>query len=146
MLSQQRFLVRWGLPAAFVLAAVAATGCNTEPNFIGKWGTDRSKLIGSPSGDNDLANLLAPVPKFSVSFSNDGKCSSSWTGEDGKEQSRNGTWKMVEDQGLKWRITMKVPPDEEEWGVKVGSPDNNTISLEAEDAFRKGGPIFFKRR
>jgi hypothetical protein len=41
---------------------------------------------------------------------------------------------------------MKVAPDDEEWGVKVGSQDNNTISLEAEDAFKKGGAIFFKRR
>ncbi|HZL87281.1 MAG TPA: hypothetical protein VFB96_02805 [Pirellulaceae bacterium] len=146
MIFQRRVSVGGALSAAVVLAALSATGCNTEPNFIGNWTTDRSKLIGSPSGDNDLANLLAPGPKFSVSFTNDGKCSSSWTGEDGKEQSRSGTWKMVEDQGLKWRITMKVAPDEEEWGVKVGSPDNNTISLEAEDAFKKGGPIFFKRR
>jgi hypothetical protein len=146
MNTQQRFSFRGGLSAAIVLAALAATGCNTEPTFIGNWGTDRTKLIGSPSGDNDLANLLAPVPKFAVSLSSDGKCTSSWTGDDGKEQSRSGTWKMVEDQGLKWRITMKVAPDDEEWGVKVGSQDNNTISLEAEDAFKKGGAIFFKRR
>jgi hypothetical protein len=86
------------------------------------------------------------VPKFAVSFTKDGKCTSSWTGEDGKEASRTGTWKLVEDQGLKWRITLKMPPDEGDWSVKVGSPDSNTISLEAEDAFKKGGPIFIKRR
>lgn len=130
--------------AASLVAMIGLAGCDTSAGLVGKWETDRTDLLNSPSGENELAALLSPSPKFSVQFLDDGTCISSWQ-ENGKDATRKGTWKLLENQGLKWRIAVKLPPDEEEWEVRVGSPENRKLSLQAADEFKKGGPIYFKK-
>lgn len=135
-------------PAAVALAlllAMVGTGCATGPSFTGKWQTDRTALKGTPSEENDLAEWLAPTLKFTIQFADNGTFTSTWTDESGASGTRSGTWKLIEDLGLKWRITMTMQPDNEEWEVMVGSPETNAISLEALGDFKRGGPVYFRR-
>lgn len=138
-------LFRFRIIAGCVLAAFSFTGCDTGPHFIGTWKIDRSILKGHPKEKDDLAEMLSPALKFKLQFSEDGKLVSSWDHE-GKQGSRTGTWTTVEDNGLNWRLNLNIPPDDEQWDVKVVSIDTDTISLESTDAFKTSDIIYAKAR
>jgi hypothetical protein len=137
--------VRLGVIAGLALTALSLAGCDTGPHFIGTWKVDRSAMKGHPKEKDDVAEMLSPSLKFNLQFTEDGKLISSWNHE-GKEGSQSGTWKMVEDLGLNWRIALNMPPDQEQWEVKVVSIDTDTISLESTDPFKTSDIIYCKAR
>lgn len=138
-------LVRLGMFMGLAMSALSLAGCDTGPHFIGTWTFDRSILKGDPREKDDLAVMLAPALKFKLQFTQDGKLVSTWDHE-GKQGSRTGTWKMVEDHGLNWQLHLNLPPDEEQWLVKVVSIDTDTISLESLDAFKTNDVLYGKAR
>jgi hypothetical protein len=140
-------LVRGAILLLLGLILATAAGCDPPgPGFIGTWKTDQTPYQNTPSGDNDVRKFLSPALKFSVNFAADGKCVVSWS-EDGKQGSRSGNWKLLEGDGLRWRLTINFPePEEDEMEVRIISRSNRAMSLESLDAFRsKGGAIEFKR-
>ena len=132
-----------------VVAAVislAASGCDTGPLLCGKWLCDDTAVVQSNSGaaESDTREYFAPVPKFDLQLTPDGKCIVTYN-ENGADKTREGTWRMVKDESLKWQIATKLPPENLEQEVMVGSPDNRSLSMEIVGSL-KGGPIYLKRK
>ena len=55
-----------------------------------------------------MQKFFADSLKFSVKFNADGTLVSSWNADDGKEQTRSGTWEQLEGDGLRWRLAIKL--------------------------------------
>ncbi len=144
MLLHPQWMIRATLLLGLGFMLASAAGCDTGPAFVGTWKTDLTPYQNSPSGDSALARYLSPAASFSLKFREDGRLVSSWN-EEGKEVSKSGTWKMVADEGLRWRLMVKLPPDEDEWELRIISRSNRRIAVDAIGEFQnKGGPLEFK--
>ena len=129
------------LLAGCALPGVAGCG-SPGPVFIGPaWNTDLT-----PIKDNDVQKFFSPSLKFSVKFNQDGTLVSSWT-EDGKQGTKTGTWTMVDGDGLRWTVNIKLAsPEADEMEVRLVSRSNRGLAIESLDAFRnKGGAVEFRR-
>lgn len=130
--------------AAFI--ALAASGCDTGPLFCGKWVCDDTLVVKSNSAaaESDTREYFAPVPKFELQLTPDGKCIVTYK-ENDADKTREGTWRMIKDESLKWQIATKLPPENLEQEINVGSPDNRSLSMEIVGSI-KGGPIYVRRK
>lgn len=130
---------------AAALLSFASTGCDTGPLFVGQWECDRTGIMGNPNAaENDTHDFFAPVPKFQMQLTKDGKCNITYQ-ENGADKTKAGTWRMVKDETLKWELAIMPGPEEQEEQLKVGSPSNRSLSMEL-IGFAKGGPLYFQRK
>lgn len=135
--------LRGALLTVVGLALASAAGCGTPgPGFVGTWSTDMT-----PIKNNDVQKFFANSLKFSVTFREDGTLVSSWS-EDGQEKTRSGTWQLVEGDGLRWRLTLKLTqPQADAMEVRVVSRSSRGMAVESLDGFRdEGGGVEFRRR
>src|SRR5688500_6401565 len=99
-----RIVHRRSVLVLLLAMAAAISGCGKAgPIYIGAWHTDLT-----PIKNNDVQKFFADSPKFSVTLNADGTLVSSWTGADGKEQTRSGTWKETEGDGLRWQLELAL--------------------------------------